>query len=609
MTRTLLFLLLVTPALAQQTSTQTTRVLFATRDVTTSGTPVALQDFKTSLPHPPVPPGEWIISDPRLQTTVALLHLTPAEYEDLQIYSNQHRDLLVEVDQRMSPTADPVVPDPPPTGWALTSLLSALPYGLPIHEGCRPCQVTLYAVDTGVQRLIPSGSGSVPHPQFTVGSPVVWGAGLMAPSLIGTGATPFDDTYNHGTGVASTAVGKDTGLFAHLQGGSVLLEPCQIYFPFTGNLLQPWVADAVNVIFQASVLQLAKRSDASLTNDAAVLLFANRTNNAYSEILERQMAAAATAGIVVVGAAGNASSNIDPSLPATTTPMPNGCFPLALITQITPAAALRSPAGLPLNKVLADIFAPCFTYATPPAEQMILVGGYTNANTLSINTNYGLATHLFAPGENVIRAKNNGAGLVTGSGTSYAAGYAAGLALYYLSFRPWATVAEVRSFVLAQSDLTAILPPANADPAMLIHKMRLDTMAAPDCCLDYETWATHRGLSGADASKLADPDTDGLLNLVEWALNNDPSAPGTNRGLSLTQHGGHFYLHLSRASYHVCGARFNVEASLDLNDWTALVPVFTDLPTPPGCEQNRESEALLPEEPTKKFYRLRIDAP
>ncbi len=594
-----LFLLLVTWSAPAQT-TNTTRYLVSVRGVNASTGPIPKQDFINSLPHPPQEPGEWVLSNAALRTNLALIKLTAAEFQG---FVTQHREYLIEEDQLMVPNDGPPAPDPLPTGWALQNLLASLPYGLPAPAGCAPCQVTLYVVDTGVQQLI----GGNLHGQFGPTSPVVWGAGLMTTSLLGTGASPFIDLHDHGTGVASTAVGKDTGLFAHLHGGSVKLEPCQIYFPSITPPTPPWMSDAINVIFQASEQQLARRSDASPMNDGGVLLFANRTNLSYSEIMERQMAEASRTGLVIVSSAGNAASNSDPELPLTSAPVSNGCMPLSLVSTITPAVPIRTPSGLPLNKTLADLFTPCLTYATPTSEYLLLIGATTATNTVWTNSNFGPATHLFAPGSAVTRASKASNALISSSGTSYAAGYAAGLALYYLSFRPWATLNEVRNYVIAKSDVTLPLPPGCK--TTFLRKMNLNNLAPPTCCLDYATWIGLKKLTGDDTIKLADPDKDGLPNIFEWALNTDPSAAETNRGLSITQHGGYYFLQFSRAAYDLCNASLTVEASFDLLDWSAPVPVFTTINNGDPCTNNRLSEALIPEPGEKKFYRLRVNVP
>lgn len=561
-------------------------------------------EFLNSLPHPLVPPDEWVISEPALQTLTAAIRLSTVEFQEL---SNNHRDYIIEQDQRMQPnsceTPDPV------TGWALQHLLASHPCGLPKALDCTPAQVTLYVVDSGVQKTV----GMAPHPQFGAGSPVVWGNGLMTPSLTGSGASPFIDLHDHGTGVASTAVGKDTGLFAHLHGGSVVLEPCQIYFPSLSPPEPPWVSDAVNVVFLASVAHLARANDSCLTNDGSVLLFANRTVTAYSEIMERQLAEATKAGIVVITAAGNKASNVDPKTPPSSAPVA-GC--MGLFSQISPIPiTTRTPSGLPLGAVLANPFFPCLTYNTPATDYLLTVGATAQDMLNNIvlwtsgpanGSNYGLNTHIYAHGGAVSKATNSGT-ISTGTGTSLSTGYVGGMALYYLSQRPWAKPPEVRSFILTNT-VTTITPPGDAEVGTVIKSLSLGTLTAPDCCLAYGSWTSLRNLTALMSPQLSDPDNDGLVNLLEYALGNDPNTFSNNRGLEMTYHDGNYYLKLTLASYEVCDCTVTVEASFDLQSWTAPVPIFVSIPQVGSCP-SKISEALITPSPSKKFFRIRVTTP
>lgn len=557
-------------------------------------------DFLATLPHALVPPDEWAIYDHDLGTNLAAIMLAPNIANDLRI---THPEYIVEEDQPVNPTDGPQ-PDPTPTGWALQSLLDNHPFGLPKPAGCEPCQVTLYVVDSGVQRLL----GANLHPQFGLASSVVWGAGLMTPSLTGSGASPFIDVRNHGTGVASTAVGLNTGLFSHLHGGSVVLESCQIYYPSVTPTL-PWVSDALNVVFQASVQHLARKNDASLMNNASVLLFANRTTTSYSELMERQLAEATKVGVIVVAAAGNAQSGADPVTPSLTPPSPPICDPMLLTSQIIPPpSTTKTPSGLPLSGVLSAPFGPCALYNTPTAAYLLLIGATANDGSVwqggaGVGSNFGPQTSLFSPGGGVTKASALSAALVTGNGTSLASGYVAGLSLYYLSFRPWASLSEVRNFVLSQTSVQ--FSPQGGS----FLSLNLSQLTAPDCCLDYETWTAVRNLAGPSAAKGVDLESDGLVNLLEWALGNDPSVFSSNRGLSITFHDGQFYLRRTLAPYGLCGAVVSVEASYDLLEWTAPVPIFVAVPNVNICTDGVVTEAPLGNVPDRKFYRIRVVSP
>ena len=591
--------LLVQGAMAQGSANP--KYIVATRS--TGGS--TQQAFLASLPHQLVAPDEWAIFNPQLQTNLAAIRLNALELQDLLI---THRDFIIELDQQMTPAADCVDPDPLPTGWALQSLLADLPCGLPGPPNGMPNRVTLYVVDSGVQKLI----SGVPHAQFGAGSPVVWGSGLMSPSLTGSGASPLIDLHNHGTGVASTAVGKDTGLFSHLDGGSVQLESCQIYFPSISPPSAPWVSDAVNVIFLASVQHLARVADACPTNDGSVLIFANRTATGYSEIMERQLAEAAKAGIVVVSSAGNSYSKDDPETPPASTPI-LACPPFTSISSIAPIpATTRTPSGMPLNATLGDMGFPCLTYATPTTDYLLNVGATTSANQIwfssaSSGSNYGLGTTIFAPGSVVSRASSSSHVISTGTGTSFSAGYVAGMALYYLSIRPWAKVPEVRAFILNHTN-TTIDPPVLAKSGMVVHSLDLESLTAPDPCLSFTLWAGLKALVFPDDAKLADPDNDGLANLLEHAVGTNPNSFSANRGLNLIFHDGNYYLQKVLAPYELCDSTVTVEASLDLLTWDQPVPAFLPV-APMGACASKVFEALLGPVPSRKFYRLRVTSP
>ena len=42
----------------------------------------------------------------------------------------------------------------------------------------------------------------------------------------------------------------------------------------------------------------------------------------------------------------------------------------------------------------------------------------------------------------------------------------------------------------------------------------------------YDTWATEQGLDGTNNGKMDDPDSDGLENVIEFGLNQNPLAAG-----------------------------------------------------------------------------------
>lgn len=101
----------------------------------------------------------------------------------------------------------------------------------------------------------------------------------------------------------------------------------------------------------------------------------------------------------------------------------------------------------------------------------------------------------------------------------------------------------------------------------------------------YETWATAKGLTGGDAAKGADPDGDGAINLLEFATNSDPKAPGsgarvfervhtfgTDRILTLTvavRKAAVFAAAGTTQSATKDGVTYTIEGTGTLTDWTS----------------------------------------
>ena len=86
----------------------------------------------------------------------------------------------------------------------------------------------------------------------------------------------------------------------------------------------------------------------------------------------------------------------------------------------------------------------------------------------------------------------------------------------------------------------------------------------------YNTWATaENGLSGADALSSADPDGDGVSNLLEYAFVTDPGAASSQTSpAELGEDAGVFTMNYRRRTDAAArGLRYTVEAGLDLEGW------------------------------------------
>ena len=119
----------------------------------------------------------------------------------------------------------------------------------------------------------------------------------------------------------------------------------------------------------------------------------------------------------------------------------------------------------------------------------------------------------------------------------------------------------------------------------------------------YAAWlASYPALTGSEALANADPDGDGIANLLEYALGGHPqqasSAPRPTAGTS----GNRLTLTFTPAS--TSGLRYLIEASPDLSNWTEQVDV-TALLSIGQAHTYIDSVDLAPANP-RRFLRLRI---
>ncbi len=85
----------------------------------------------------------------------------------------------------------------------------------------------------------------------------------------------------------------------------------------------------------------------------------------------------------------------------------------------------------------------------------------------------------------------------------------------------------------------------------------------------YAAWAAAAGLTGAEALLSADPDGDGLANLLEYALGGSPLQPSTAPAPSVTLSDGAGAF--SHRHSKTAAVTFAYETSTDLSTWASLV--------------------------------------
>ena len=117
----------------------------------------------------------------------------------------------------------------------------------------------------------------------------------------------------------------------------------------------------------------------------------------------------------------------------------------------------------------------------------------------------------------------------------------------------------------------------------------------------YDTWATSYSLSGADADRSADPDHDGLSNLLEYALATSPVASDASAAYTLGRSGNA----LTLAFDHPADASltYAVEASNDLTGAWSVVYTFAPFSTA-GSEIYTDSVNLTVT--PRRFLRLKV---
>jgi polygalacturonase len=119
----------------------------------------------------------------------------------------------------------------------------------------------------------------------------------------------------------------------------------------------------------------------------------------------------------------------------------------------------------------------------------------------------------------------------------------------------------------------------------------------------FDAWATATGLPGPNAAPTADPDGDGVVNFVEYALALAPQTPDAGALPKLVSENGQWVYRFTRPNY-VTGASYLVQSSPDLLNWSSTTPIIESV-TP----TTQTLKAPFPSDPPALFVRLRITSP
>jgi hypothetical protein len=214
----------------------------------------------------------------------------------------------------------------------------------------------------------------------------------------------FNDDKGHGTSVSSLICGKNLGIASHIK-----LVSVKIGSPDHNATLQE-VGDAMDAILNRIV------------NDPLTSRIINMSwGVARSSWLDSKVAALMAAGATVVCAAGNQGIDV----------------------------ADISPAGIPEVITVGSI------------DKYDIPSGFNNISPsdAGITSGHGLSLDLFAPGENVVFAKNSSnSSYYIGSGTSLSAPLVAGVGAVIAGIRSGLTgVAELKNIILGSTTKDALL--------------------------------------------------------------------------------------------------------------------------------------------------------
>lgn len=182
---------------------------------------------------------------------------------------------------------------------------------------------------------------------------------------------------------------------------------------------------------------------------------------------------------------------------------------------------------------------------TPHSEYSITVGASTNDDYRWYSSNWGECVTLFAPGTNIISARNHG-GYQSMSGTSMATPHVAGQVARLLEVNPKASPSELKRLLIENSTVNALYNVGDGSPNRLLYVKGDDSTDVNQPPIAVAT-SNQYELTGAGTISLtgdasSDPDGDELV--YQWqqlapssplAILVSPSASKTNVGFD--EHG------------------------------------------------------------------------
>ena len=563
-----------------------------------------------------------------LQLNAVAVMATPTQIDNLATAFPQYNFAL---DPLCQPNVSPGLSASPAISNPALNLLAPPPAWTMAPSGCRGKPV-INIIGTGIGASHAAEFGPV---QFVFPGLTVY------PSL-----NPYQDYWDHEHGIAGCVGGVATGLlpkfvpFTEYQIRSVLCYGDSL--PPGATTPTTYASDCILAVERTVNAHLLHRNATPyLRNHAAVILFAHSAASLNMRIgdLERTLDGAWQKGICTVMSAGNSSSNAARVSPAGTG------FSVVTLGGLTPPFSITPYWPAPTWPVLGTFSLPAVHgYTANPASNFHWsVGALApDMNGLRTDSNFnGTVTHpytaemipvnrvnLVAPGSSLPIARRDllaegdsyaySTSSTHGSGTSYSAAFVAAAVARVLVEKPWASPAQVRS-VLAASATAVVGGQRLAVPL---------TLNDEDFCLSYEDWIARYSMiapevyldgeyfdMGRDAYH-ADPDGDGIANLIEYHCGMDPRFPDLAQAPKIIVDPSTLSLSITmpKACYH-CTATLPgwvLQKSTDLVNWS-IHPTSALNPTEPlqtaGDGVMHQATASLPLTPLdelhpKIFFRL-----
>ncbi len=126
--------------------------------------------------------------------------------------------------------------------------------------------------------------------------------------------------------------------------------------------------------------------------------------------------------------------------------------------------------------------------------------------------------------------------------------------------------------------------------------------------LSFDEWIASHGLTGASAGANADPDSDGMPNLLEYATALSPVAATASAPLQLISAPAGAVTLTFRQRTGLAGASLRLQTSADLATWSDVDTATANATAAPGEPFVRALTITIPTTTARAFYRLKAQA-